>query len=48
MTTPNPENKVEREVQEMLARATPAQMKRLLRDIMKVAPAAKESVKYDA
>lgn len=48
MTTPNPDNKVQREVQEMLARATPAQMARLLRDIMTSAPAPKESVKYDA
>lgn len=48
MTTPNPDSKVQREVQEMLARATPAQMSRLLRDIMASAPAAKESVKYDA
>ena len=48
MTTPDARKNVEREVQEMLARATPAQMKRLLRDIMANAPAAKEPVKYDA
>lgn len=48
MTTPEARENVERQVQEMLARATPAQMKRLLRDIMTAAPAAKEPVKYDA
>ncbi|MFA8441860.1 hypothetical protein [Yoonia sp.] len=48
MTTPDQQQKVQAEVRQMLARATPAQMKRLLEDILKAAPTHKESHKYDA
>ena len=48
MTTRNSDEKVQREVQEMLARATPEQMARLLVDIMTAPSIKKESIKYDA
>lgn len=46
--TPETQEAVSEDVRRMLARAKPEQIKRLMRDIMKSAPAAKESVKYDA
>ena len=48
MTTRNPQKEVLEEVRQMLVRATPAQTKQLLRDIMNSALAPKDSVKYDA
>ncbi|SIT88950.1 hypothetical protein SAMN05421665_2838 [Yoonia rosea] len=48
MTTPDARKTVEREVQAMLARATPAQLARLLADVMTAPAVAKEPVKYDA
>lgn len=48
MTMRDPQKEVLEEVRQMLARATPAQTKQLLWDIMNSAPAAKDSVKYDA
>ena len=46
--TPDPQSAVLEEVRQMLVRATPQQMKKLMRDIMQSAPAVKESAKYDA
>jgi hypothetical protein len=46
MTKPDPQ--VLEDIRQMLARATPAQNCRLFRDIMQSAPAAQETVKYDA
>ena len=48
MMTPDPRKEVLDEVRQMLAGATPEQMRKLLRDIMQSAPAIKESAKYDA
>ena len=49
MTTPNPEQKIQREMQEdMLTRATPAQMARLLVDIMTAPPVTTGADTYDA
>jgi hypothetical protein len=48
MTTLNSSKKAERETQEMLGRATPAQIARLLVDIMTAPPVKTEPTKYDA
>jgi hypothetical protein len=47
MTTPEPRKKTPDDVRQMLASATPAQIKRLLADVLRASP-AKEEVKYDA
>ncbi|WP_247226966.1 hypothetical protein [Yoonia sp. F2084L] len=46
--TPDPQQKVQAEVRQMLARATREQTVRLLQDVLNATPAPKEPVKYDA
>jgi hypothetical protein len=47
MMTPEPCNNTPDDVRQMLAGATPAQIKRLLADVLRAAP-VKEDAKYDA
>ena len=46
--TPSAQKSVPQDVAEMLARAKPRQLARLLQDIKNAPPVAKEPVKYDA